>query len=143
MRGGFNKREPTNTTRIHQHPLVVEIFTRYQWMGLFERMRGYYDDVAKEFFLSLIPLTRTNSTVVVKGLLVEITPEVISGNTTLFLGLPWRKEDKGNITLAKKSFFFEGEEPIEDKNGVRRERIPYPWNEVNYHLIKYISCVGS
>lgn len=29
---------------------------------------------------------------------------------------------------------------MEDKNGVRRESLPYPWNEISYHLIKYISC---
>ena len=71
MTGGFNKREPTNTTRIHQYPPVVEIFTRHQWMGFFERMRGYDDEVARDFALSLIPLTRTHGTAVVKGLSVE------------------------------------------------------------------------
>lgn len=111
-------------------------------MGLLERMRGYDDDVPREFSLSLIPLTKTSSTIVVKGLLVEITLEVINRSTTLPLGLPWRKKDKGNNTLAKKIFFFEGEEPMEEKNRVRRERIAYPWDEFSYHLIKYISCEG-
>jgi len=78
----------------------------------------------------------------VKGLSVVITPKVIRRITALPLGLPWRKEDKDNNTLAKKKFFLEGEEEMEDKNGVRRESIPYPWNEVSYHLIKYISCEG-
>jgi len=62
----------------------------------------------------------------VKGLSIAITPKVISRITTLPLGLPWRKDDKGNNTLAKKNFFLEGEEPIEDKNRFRRESIPYP-----------------
>jgi len=31
---------------------------------------------------------------------------------------------------------------MEDKNGVRRASLPYPWNEISYHLIKYISCEG-
>lgn len=95
-------------------------------------MRGYDDEVDRDFVLSLIPLSRTHAISMVKGLLVEITP----------LGLPWRKEDKGNITLAKKKFFLEGEEPMEDENGVKRGIIPYPWNEVSYHLIKYVSCEG-
>jgi len=60
-------------------------------MGFFERMIGYDDDVAREFSLSLIPLTRTNANAVVKGLSIVITPEVISRITTLPLGLPWRK----------------------------------------------------
>ena len=111
-------------------------------MGFFERVRGYDDEVAKDFSLSLIPLTRTHATVVVKGLSVEITPEVIGRITTLPLGFPWRKEDKGNSQIVKKKLFLEGEEAIEEKNGVRRESLPYPWNEINYHLIKYISCEG-
>lgn len=94
-------------------------------MGFFERMRGYDDDVAGEFSLSLIPLTRSSAIVVVNGLLVAITPKVINKITTLPLRLQWRKQDKANNTLAKKSFFLEEEELIEDKNGVRREIIPY------------------
>lgn len=31
---------------------------------------------------------------------------------------------------------------MEDKNGVRRASLSYPWNEISYHLIKYISCEG-
>jgi len=131
MIGGFNKREPINTVRIHQHPPVVEIFTRHNWVGFFEIMRGYDDEVEKYFSLSLIDLTRTHATTVVKFLSVEITPEVTSIITTLPLGLPWRKEDKGNNTLAKKKLFLEGEEAMQDKNGVRRESLPYPWNEVS------------
>lgn len=111
-------------------------------MGLFELLMGYDDDVAREFAMSIIPLTRASATTVVKGLSVAITPEIISRITTLPLGLQWRKEDKTNNNLANKGFFLEGEEPVEYKNGVRRERIPYPWNEVSYHIIKYISCEG-
>jgi len=99
--------------------------------------------IAREISLSLIPLTRTSATVMLKGLSVAITLEVISRITTLPLGLPRRKYDKGNNTIAKKIFFLEGEEPMEDKSGVRREIIPYPWNEVNHHLIKYIHVKGD
>jgi len=44
--------------------------------------------------------------------------------------------------VEKRKFFLEGEEPTKDKNGVRRESLPYPWSEVGYQLIKYISCEG-
>jgi len=76
------------------------------------------------------------------GLSITITPESISRITTHPVGLQWRKEEKTNNTLAKHVFFLEGEEPIEDKNGVRKESILYPWNKVSYHIIKYISCEG-
>jgi len=77
---------------------------------------------------------------VVRGLPIELTPELINRVTTLPLGVPWRKEDKGDSQISKRKFFLEGEEPIEDKKGVRRAGLPYPSNEVSYQLIKYISC---
>lgn len=54
--------------------------------------------------------------------------------------MPWRKEDNTASTFAKKKFFLRDEEPIEEKNGIRRESLPYPWNEVSYHILKYIFC---
>jgi len=77
MTGGFNKREPINTVRIHQHPSILEIFIRHNWMGFFEKLRGYDDEVARDIFVSLITLTRTHATVVVKGLSIELTPKII------------------------------------------------------------------
>ena len=62
----------------------------------------------------------------VRGLSIELTPELISRITTLPLGVPWRKEDKGNSQTAKKKFFLEGEKSMEDKNGIRRASLPYP-----------------
>ena len=118
------------------------MFTRHNWMGFFEKMRGYDDEVVRYFVLSLIPLTKTHATTVVKGILVEIPSKVIGRITELPRRLPWRKEDKGNNTLAKKKLFLEGEEVMEEKNEVIRENLPYPWNEISYHLIKYISCRG-
>jgi len=79
---------------------------------------------------------------VVRGLSITITPKVISRITTLPQGMPWRKEDKAISTFAKKNFFLRDEEPIKDKNGIRRESLPYPWNEVSYHILKYISYEG-
>jgi len=142
MTGGFNRREPTNTVRIQQHPHVLEIFTRHKWMGFFEKFKGYDDEVAQEFALSLTPHTKIHATVVIRGLTIGLTPELIKRVATLPLGIPWRKEDKGDSQVARRKFFLEGEEPTEDKNRVRRESLPYPWNEVGYQLIKYISCEG-
>jgi len=79
---------------------------------------------------------------VVRGLSIDLTTIFIIRATTLSLGVPWRKEDKGDSQIAKRKFFLEGEEPIEENNGVRRASLPYPWNKVSYQLIKYISCEG-
>lgn len=55
MIGGFKRKELTRTTRIHKHPPMVEIFTRKQWLGFFELIKGYDVHVAREFSMSLIP----------------------------------------------------------------------------------------
>jgi len=55
MTQGFNKREPINTVGIHQHPPVVENFTRHNLMGFFERMRGYDDEVENTFLSHSYP----------------------------------------------------------------------------------------
>jgi len=52
---------------------------------------------------------------VVRGIPIEITPELINKVTTLPLGVSWRKEDKGDNYVAKRKLFLEGEEPTEDK----------------------------
>jgi len=98
--------------------------------------------VAQEFSLSLVPHSRTHATVTLRGLSMEITPEFISRVTTLPLGLPWSKDENPIGQSAKKTFFQNNEHPIEDKNSIRRTSIPYPWDEVSYQIIKYISCEG-
>ena len=65
-------------------------------MGYFEKLMGYDDEVARDFSLSLIPLPKTHATVVVRGLSLKLTPELLRRIATLPLGVPWRKEDKGD-----------------------------------------------
>ena len=52
------------------------------------------------------------------------------------------KDEKPIGQAPKKNFFQNNETPVEDKNGIRRASIPYPWDEVSYQIIKYISCEG-
>ena len=73
---------------------------------------------------------------------MEITLEFFSRVTTLPLGLPWSKDEKPFGQAAKKNVFQNNETPVEDKNGIRRASIPYPWDEVSYQIIKYISYEG-
>jgi len=44
--------------------------------------------------------------------------------------------------VTKRKFYLEGQEPTEDKNGVRRDSLPYLWSEVGYQLMKCISYEG-
>lgn len=142
MGGGFNKREPIDTSRFHLHPPVADIFRRHHWLGFLELLSGYDDDIAHEFAMALNPHSRTSATTMVRGLFITINPKVIKKVTTHPQGVQWRREDKASNTFAKKNFFLNDEEPIEDKNGVRRKSLPYPWDEVSYHILKYISCEG-
>ena len=91
MTRGFNRRKPTNTIRIQQHPQVLEIFMRHQWMGFLEKFEGYDDKVAQEFSHSLTSHSRIHANVIVRGLTIDLTPELVSRVTTLPLGIPWRK----------------------------------------------------
>lgn len=63
-------------------------------MGFFEKFTWYDDDVAQEFAHSLTQHNRIHATILVRGLSIYLTPELISKVTTLPLWIPWRKEDK-------------------------------------------------
>ena len=69
------RKEPTNSTRLHEHPQVVAIFPRANWMSFFEKFRGFDEEVAQEFSLYLVPHSRTHDIVIFRGLSMEITPE--------------------------------------------------------------------
>ncbi len=86
---------------------------------------GCADDITYEFSKSLNPQERTSATTMVTALSIKLNLDVISRVTTLPLGIQWRKEDKANNTFAKKNFFLNDEQSIEDKIGVRRESLPY------------------
>ena len=140
MTRGFMRIKPTNSTRFHAHPQVVDIFTRANWMNLFEKFRGFDDGISQEFSLSLVLHARTHATITIRGLSIEITPEFISRVTTLPFGMPWSKDEKIIGQATKRKFFQDNETPVQYKNGIRSASIPYPWDEVSYQVIKYISC---
>lgn len=73
---------------------------------------------------------------------ITINPEVVNRVTTLPEGVQWIKEDRNNNNFAKKTFFLDDEETIEEENVVGWDILPYHWNEVSYHILKYISCEG-
>jgi len=51
---------------------MVDIFRRHQWFGFFELLRGYDDDVAWEFPMSLTPRASVSVIYVVRVLLVIV-----------------------------------------------------------------------
>lgn len=120
----------------------MEIFRRHQWLGFFELLKGYDDDLTHEFALKLHSQGEENATTIFRGLEISLCPKTISGVTTLTLGIWWSKEDKVVTVATRKNFLILKEKHVEDKKGVRRENLPYPWHEVAYHILKYISCEG-
>ena len=68
------RKKPLNSTKLHEHPEVVALFTRANWMPFLEKLYGYDDEVKKEFILSLKPHSKTHATVSFRGLTIELTP---------------------------------------------------------------------
>jgi len=87
MTVGFDRREPTNTVRIQQHPQVLEIFTRHNWMLFFEKFILYDDQVVQKFSLSFAPHNRIHATIVIRGLTIDLSPKLICRVTTPPLGI--------------------------------------------------------
>lgn len=142
MEGGLNRREPTNAKRVHQHPPLVNIFLRHHWMGFFEQLKGYDDDITQEFSMAVNTQGEDSVTTIARGLVISLNVVLISILTTLPLGIQWSKEDKVVSDTTMNNFFIQRENLVEDKNVLRREILPYSLDEVAYIILKYISCEG-
>ena len=118
------RKEPLNSSKLYEHPEVVDLFTMANWISFFDRIQGYDEKVAEEFLMSLRPHSKTHATISFSGLTLELTPDFISRISSLPLGLPWSKEEKSLGQVTKKTFFLPKEHPVEDKNGVRRTSLP-------------------
>lgn len=110
------RKEPTNSSRLHAHPQVVDIFTRANWINFFEKFGGFDEEIT--------PHSKTHATVTFRGLSVEITAIFITRVTTLPLGLPSSKNEKPIGQTTKKNLFQNNETLVEDKNDIRRASIP-------------------
>ena len=118
----------------------MEIFINHQWLGFFDLLKGFDEDLAQEFAVVVQSHSEERSTTMVRGLSITLSPELISVVITFPLGVKWVKERMPR-NVAKKIFFMLVEECIEDNNGVR-EILPYPWDELAFHIMKLISCEG-
>jgi len=124
MPGGFIRKEPSDSNKLHEHPEVVDLFTRANWMSFFDKIQGHDEEITEEFLMYLRPQSKTRAATSFMGLTLELTPDLISRVTGLPLGLPWSKEESSLGKAAKKTFFLPMEHLVEDKNGVRRTSLP-------------------
>lgn len=77
-----------------------------------------------------------------RGIQIQVNEPMLVWVTKLPSGLPREKEERQLASAAKKSFFKLYEKVEENKNGVKIESLPKPWDEIALHIIKYITCEG-
>jgi len=102
---------------------VVDIFRRHQWIGFFEFLKGYDDDISFEFSITLNSQIEDSSTTMMRGLAISLSPKLISRVETLPLGIEWGREEKIASATTKKNFFTTNEKFVNEKNGVRKENL--------------------
>jgi len=142
MPWGFIRKEPSDPSKLHEHPEVVDVFTRATWMSFFDKIRCHDEEITEEFLMSLTPQSKTQAIISFRGLTLELTHELISHVTGLPLGLPWSKEERSLGQVAKKTFFLPEKHPVKDKNEVRRTSLPPLWSEVSFQIMKHVTCEG-
>ena len=104
----------------------MKIFRNHQWLWFFELLKGFDEEIAREFAVAMQSHLEERATTMVRGLAITLSPELISKVTTFPLGVKWVKE-RIPSTTCKKSLFLLGEEYTKEKNIVRRESLTYPW----------------
>lgn len=52
---------------IHLNPPVADIFRRDKWLGFYEFLKGYDDEVVFEFAMALNSQSDVSATIVIRG----------------------------------------------------------------------------
>jgi hypothetical protein len=138
----FKRRETTKPSRVYENPEIVEIFHICDWLGYFERIKGYDDEVAIEFDKNCQNIQEQEYVTKVRRLVIRINETSIRRVSSLPLALPRDKEEMKEAINSNKAFFLPNKKPHEDTNGVKMEILPLPWLEASYHIIKYNTCEG-
>ena len=109
MLGGFIRKEPSDSKKLRETPEVVDLFTNAKWMTFCDKIQGHDDEITEEFLRSLKPKSKTLATINFRGLTLKLTPQLLSQDTELPLGMPWDKEERKLGQKAKKEFFLQEE----------------------------------
>ena len=59
MPRGSIREEPSDSRELHEHPKVVNLFTRANWMTFCDKIQGHDDEITKELLMSLQPKSKT------------------------------------------------------------------------------------
>lgn len=106
MGGGFNRIDLTNTSRIHQNPKVRYVLENYNWLGFFERSRGYDDEVSLDFSLDLQHPEGHKISNAFKFLNICLDEYLISKVTTLTKGMKRRKKGRHEAIISRIIFLL-------------------------------------
>jgi hypothetical protein len=79
---------------------------------------------------------------IMKGLEIQVNEPILERVIGIPIGLPWENKKNKPTLDAKKGFPVAYETMEETKNGVKRDNLLAPWDEVALCLIKYITCEG-
>jgi hypothetical protein len=119
----------------------VEIFQKCEWLGYFERLRGFDDEVAMEFSQNFQSIRDQEFVTTIRGITIRVNEASISKVSSLpsaFLGT--KKKGKKPLMPRRHSSFLM--RSLMKKKWHKKETLPHPWQEVAYHIIKYITCEG-
>jgi hypothetical protein len=137
MGGATNRNEPNNIENIRKNPAVMRIFEQAGWLQFLEKFQGFDFDLTMEFAQSFDGKQAT-----VRRLNILVSEESMSRITGLPLqGEKWYK----NFKVAPESWipFLKVPSPLPDlRRGIAREALSSPWDEVVFHLQKFVTCEG-
>lgn len=93
-----------NSSMTHQNPEFKIIFENCNWLGFFERLRGYDDESDLNFSLNLKHLEGIEIVFAFKGSIIYPDEDLSSKVTTLPKGMKWIKEER-NEAINVKDFY--------------------------------------
>jgi hypothetical protein len=137
MGGAVNRTEPDNIEEIKRNPTTMRIFEQAGWLAFLEQFQGSDHDLVLEFAHNFNGRQTT-----VRRLTLIVSEESMSKITKLPLqGEKWYKKFK--IALENWAQFLKIPSPLPDlRRGIPREALCSPWDEVVFHLQKFITCEG-
>jgi hypothetical protein len=99
-------------------------------LGCLNRLKGFDNNISLEFEQNFHNLEEQKYSTIVKGLWIKFNEPILVSVTRLIFGFPWDKEER-KLALYAKKYFLEIYEKLEEtKNGVKRETLRSPWDEV-------------
>jgi hypothetical protein len=79
---------------LHENPDIVEIFQRSDWLGYFDRLRGFDDEIYLEFSLNFQNVKDQEYITAITVLEIMVDKASINRVSNLPMGFSWDKEER-------------------------------------------------